>query len=221
MNRMFTDPVLTGAYPDLTALGGPDLAPYVHDLDMSVIASPIDFLGVNHYHQVIVSHDPRDLHLGAAQRAAEPASTSFGWSVRPESIHHVLVRAGGYTDLPLYVTESGACFDDYVDPTGQVRDTARIDYLHGYLEAVADAIADGLDVRGYYAWSLLDNFEWAEGYSKRFGLVFVDYATQTRIPKASAGWYREQIAAHTRTVGQDRPGLGTAGNTHHPKEMAR
>ena len=222
-NRFFLDPLFRGAYPrdvlDLYADAG--LSGVVRDGDLEVISTPIDFLGVNHYHQVIVSHDADDLHLGAAQHAAAPASTSFGWSVRPESIHHVLLRASGYTDLPLYVTESGACFDDYVDPTGQVRDTERIDYLRGYLGAVADAIADGADVRGYYAWSLLDNFEWAEGYSKRFGLVFVDYATQTRIPKASAEWYREQIAAHTRAVGQDHPGLGTAGNTHHHKEMAR
>ncbi|MGV8979025.1 MAG: family 1 glycosylhydrolase [Cellulomonas sp.] len=222
-NRFFPDPLFPGAHlqdvHDLYADAA--LSGVIRDGDLEVISTPIDFLGVNHYHQVIASHDADDLHLGAAQHAAAPASTSSGWSVRPELIQNFLVRASGYTDVPLYVTECGACFDDYVDPTGQVRDTERIDHLHGYPGAVADAIADGAYVRGYYAWSLLDDLEWSEGYSKRFGLVFVDYATQTRIPKGSAVWYREQIAAHTRAVGQDHPGLGTAGNTHHHKEMAR
>jgi beta-glucosidase len=222
-NRFFLDPLLRGAYPaevlDLYREAG--LAGVVLDGDLDVISTPIDFLGVNHYQQVVVADDPTDEHLHATQTPAELATTSLGWSIRPQSLRNVLMRASSYTDLPLYVTESGACFEDYVDPTGQVRDTERIDYLHGYLSAVADAIADGADVRGYYAWSLLDNFEWAEGYRKRFGLVYIDYATQTRIPKASAAWYREQIAAHARATVQGRPGPGTAVKTHHHKEMAR
>jgi beta-glucosidase len=222
-NLVFLDPLHRGAYSaqvtDLyPALADPAL---VRPGDLAIAATPIDFLGVNHYHQVVVEHDDADPHLQAALRPAAPATTSFGWSVRPESLRNVLVRAHRLTGLPLHVTESGASFQDYVGPDGQVRDVERIDYLHGYLTAVADAIADGADVRGYYVWSLLDNFEWGEGYSKRFGLVFVDYATQTRIPKASAAWYREQIAAHARAVMQDRPGPGTAGTTHHHKEMAR
>lgn len=222
-NQLFLDPLHRGGYsPQVTDLY-PALATgeLVRPGDLAIAATPNDFLGVNHYHRVIVSHDDADPHLGAAQRAAEPATTSFGWSVRPESLRNVLVRAAQLTGLPLHVTESGASFHDYVDPSGQVQDTERIDYLHGYLTAVADAIEDGADVRGYFAWSLLDNFEWGEGYSKRFGLVHVDYASQTRIPKASAAWYREQIAAHARAAVQGRPGPGTAGTTHHHKEMAR
>ena len=102
--------------------------------------------------------------------------------------------AADYTSLPLYITESGACFDDYVDPGGRVNDVERVQYLAGYFGAAAGAIADGVDLRGYFVWSLLDNFEWAQGYSKRFGLVFVEYGSQRRIPKASAHWYRELIA---------------------------
>lgn len=222
-NRLFLDPLLRGGYPpevlDLYRDAG--LAGLVQDGDLDVISTPIDFLGVNHYQQVLVAHDPTDEHLHASQTPAEPATTSLKWSIRPRSLRNVLVRASGYTDLPLYVTENGACFEDYVDPTGQVRDTERIDYLHGYLDAVADAIADGADVRGYYAWSLLDNFEWGEGYRKRFGLVYVDYATQTRTPKASAAWYREQIAAHARTTEPVHPALKAAKKSHHHKEMAR
>ena len=105
-----------------------------------------------------------------------------------------------FTQLPLYVTENGASFDDYVDPNGEVDDTERVDYLAGYLEAAGRAIAAGVDLRGYYAWSFLDNFEWAEGYSKRFGLVYVDYRTQERIPKLSAHWYQRLIADHQASV---------------------
>jgi beta-glucosidase len=115
----------------------------------------------------------------------------------PESISNVLTRvAAEFTTLPLYVTENGASFNDYLDPNGEVVDTERIDYLDGYLAACADALANGVDLRGYYAWSFLDNFEWAEGYSKRFGLVFVDYRTQERIPKRSAQWYAQLISDH-------------------------
>jgi beta-glucosidase len=109
----------------------------------------------------------------------------------------VLTRvANEYTTLPLYITESGASYDDYTDPNGEVVDTERIAYLSGYFAAAARAIADGIDLRGYFVWSFLDNYEWAEGYSKRFGIVYIDYRTQERIPKHSALWYRDLIAAH-------------------------
>jgi beta-glucosidase len=105
-----------------------------------------------------------------------------------------------FGDLPVLVTENGASFDDVIDPTGGIDDQERVSYLDGYLAAAADAIALGVDLRGYYAWSFLDNFEWAEGYSKRFGIVFVDYATQARTPKRSAQWYRRLIVDHTDLV---------------------
>lgn len=206
-NRLFLDPMLRGGYPDdLYELyrdhGLPEL---VLDGDEATIASPTDFVGVNHYQQIVVRADPDDAHLGARSMPAEPASTSLGWSVKPESLRKVLARLSReYTDLPLYVTENGACFEDYVDPSGQVLDTERIAYLHDYLTAAGEAICEGVNLQGYFVWSLLDNFEWAEGYRKRFGLVYVDYLTQTRVPKASVAWYRDVIARHARQVGQDR-----------------
>jgi beta-glucosidase len=107
-----------------------------------------------------------------------------------------------YTDLPLYITESGAAFADKVGPDGTVDDADRVDYLDGYFRAAREAIASGVDVRGYLVWSLLDNFEWAEGYSKRFGLVHVDYRTQRRTVKRSAEWYRDVIASHGAALGK-------------------
>jgi len=110
-----------------------------------------------------------------------------------------------YSGLPVYITESGASFDDYVDPEGGVDDTERVAYLAGYFAAASRAIASGVDLRGYFVWSLLDNFEWAEGYSKRFGIVYVDYRTQERIPKLSARWYRDLVSQHARLTTADLP----------------
>ncbi len=203
-NLMFLDPVLRGGYPaSVYALYDTfGLRELVRDEDETIIAAPIDFLGVNHYQQVVVSHDDNVPGLRARVVAAEPSTTSLRWSVKPESLRNVLVRvAREYPPLPLYVTENGASFDDYVDHSGRVNDPDRIDYLRGYFQAAAAAIREGVDLQGYFVWSLMDNFEWAEGYSKRFGLIYVDYHTLRRTPKASAGWYRDLIARHTRTVG--------------------
>ncbi|WP_307000412.1 glycoside hydrolase family 1 protein [Arthrobacter sp. V1I7] len=205
-NRIFLDPVYRGRYADTTiaAYGrygltatGEDAGPrdLVQPGDLAIISAPGDFAGVNHYTNMLVSAGPGD---GAAPNwtHVQPAPSSFGWSNTPEALKAVLKRvASEYTGLPLYVTENGVTFHDYVDPNGEVRDPERIDYLRGYISAVGEAIADGVDVRGYFAWSFMDNFEWAEGYDKRFGLVYVDYGTQTRIPKQSAYWYRDTIAA--------------------------
>jgi beta-glucosidase len=172
------------------------LSSVIHPGDLDIISAPTDFAGINHYQRLEVWSDAA-APFGVAERAAEPATTSFGWSVVPQSLANVLKRvASDFTALPLYVTENGASFNDYVDPNGEVVDVERVDYLDGYLAAAAEAIAAGVDLRGYYAWSFLDNFEWAEGYSKRFGLVFVDYRTQERIPKLSAKWYAKLIADH-------------------------
>lgn len=199
-NLMFLSPPYLGRYPgvvhDLYDRYG--LESLIEPGDLKVISAPTDFAGVNHYHQMVVSADASDSHLGASFIQAEPTSTSLGWSVRPESLRNVLCRVSEeFTDLPVYVTESGASFDDEVDQQGNVVDTERITYLHGYFGAAAEAIAAGVDLRGYFVWSLLDNFEWGEGYSQRFGLTHVDYETQTRILKASAEWYRTQIARHS------------------------
>ncbi len=197
-NRVFLDPAYVGEYSAAVwdALGPLGLADVVLEGDLQLISAPTDFAGVNHYQRVVAWHDD-DEPFAVGQRPAEPATTSFGWSVIPESLTAVLVRVSReFTALPIYVTESGASFHDYVDPNGEVIDAERVSYLDGYLAAAADAIRAGVDLRGYYAWSFLDNFEWAEGYSKRFGLVYVDYRTQERIPKLSAHWYAQLISDH-------------------------
>ncbi|MCU1441008.1 MAG: beta-glucosidase [Rhodoglobus sp.] len=198
-NRVFLDPVYLGDYSAAVreALEPWGLREVIRDGDLEVIAGGTDFAGVNHYQRLIVRHDDAAAPFAAAESPAQPATTSFGWSIVPASLTSVLVRvATEFTSLPLLVTENGASFHDYVDPNGEVLDIERVDYLRGYLSAAADAIRAGVDLRGYYAWSFLDNFEWAEGYSKRFGLVYVDYRTQERIPKLSAHWYRRLITEH-------------------------
>lgn len=199
-NLMFLAPPYLGRYPaavhDLYDRHG--LESLIRPGDLKTISIPTDFVGVNHYHQIVVSSDPSNAHLGASFTQAEPASTSLGWSIKPESLRNVLHRVSQeFTELPLYVTESGASFHDEIDQQGNVIDIERIGYLHGYFGAAAEAITAGVDVRGYFVWSLLDNFEWGEGYSHRFGLTYIDYETQTRIQKASAEWYRIQIARHS------------------------
>lgn len=197
-NRLFLDPVYTGSYSEsvLGVLEPYGLAALIQPGDLELIGAPTDFAGINHYQRVLALNDPSQ-PFGVRETPAEPATTSFGWSVLPESLTAVLTRvAREFTALPLYVTENGASYHDYVTPEGEVRDPERVDYLAGYIGAAGAAIAAGVDLRGYYAWSFLDNFEWAEGYSKRFGLVYVDYRTQERIPKSSALWYRDRIAEH-------------------------
>jgi beta-glucosidase len=201
-NRVFLDPVYLGDYSTVVreALDPFGLTDVIRPGDPEIIARPTDFAGVNHYQRLLVWPDDA-APFGVAERAAAPATTSFGWSVIPDSLTNVLTRVSAeFTSLPIYVTENGASFHDYVDPNGEVIDTERVDYLRGYLSAAAAAIASGVDLRGYYAWSFLDNFEWAEGYSKRFGLVYVDYRTQERIPKLSAHWYRRLISQHQGAV---------------------
>ncbi len=207
-NRLFLDPVLLGHYPAAvhTLYDRLGFSTLLREGDEAMIASPIDFFAVNHYQRVLVEADPTDGHLGAHGTPAEPATTSLGWSVTPDALRDVLLRIHtDYPPVPLFVTESGASYNDYVDPTGQVRDSERIDYLRGYFDAAADAITQGVDLRGYFVWSLMDNFEWGEGYRSRFGLVYVDYETQRRIPKASASWYRDLIARHHLTSGTPQP----------------
>ncbi len=198
-NRMFLDPVYLGDYSPLVREVFADLEfdQLIVPGDSETIAAQTDFAGINHYQRVHASHDEATGHLRVSERPAEPATTSFGWSIIPDSLTAVLTRVTrDFTTLPIYVTENGASFNDYLDPNGEAVDVERVAYLRSYLDAAASAIRAGVDLRGYYAWSFLDNFEWAEGYSKRFGLVFVDYRTQTRVPKLSAHWYRRLIGTH-------------------------
>ena len=198
LNRWFLDPLLRGSYPaDMLALYeglyGP--AESVRDGDLAVIRGPIDFLGVNYYNPQRIAAAPGELPLQARQVPAPPPTTAMGWEVDPNGLHAVLMRLRrDYGPLPVYITENGASFDDPPATNGHVEDPERTAYLQGHLAALARAITDGADVRRYCVWSLMDNFEWEEGYDKRFGIVHVDFQTQARVPKQSALWYRDFIA---------------------------
>jgi beta-glucosidase len=215
-NRLWYEPVLRGRYPDdvlddLAAVS--DLA-HIRDGDLDVIGRPIDALGVNYYRCHHVRHEP-----GASASPSpwpgspdvafvEPAETptSNGWAVEPEGLYDALVRvASEYDPPPLYVHEAGGAFPDPMGADGRVRDHDRLAFLDAHLRAAHDALASGVDLRGFFVWSLLDNFEWAEGYSQRFGLVHVDFASQARTPKDSARWYRHVAAANGLGAGPPSP----------------
>jgi beta-glucosidase len=215
--RIFTDPVLHGAYPEDLKRDTARVSDwsFVHDGDEATIRQPLDWMGLNYYTPSVVSaaedgdptegadghgsseHSPwvgsADLvrfHLAPGER------TEMGWVIDPTGLSELLLRfSRERPGLPLYITENGGAFEDKADESGLVHDPDRIAYLHGHLGAVHEAMAQGADVRGYFVWSLLDNFEWAYGYSKRFGVVHVDFETLQRTPKASARWYAEVIAA--------------------------
>jgi beta-glucosidase len=206
-NRLWYDAVLRGAYPDdvledLAAVS--DLA-HIRDGDLAQIARPVDALGLNYYRRYHVRHEP----AASAPPSPWPGSpdvafaapahtpTSNGWAVEPDGLFDALVRlATDYEPPPLYVHESGGAFADVPGHDGRVHDADRRAYLDAHLRACHDAIAAGVDLRGFFVWSLLDNFEWAEGYGQRFGIVHVDFDTQRRTPKASALWFRDVVAAN-------------------------
>jgi beta-glucosidase len=201
-NRLFNDPLLLGRYPDLSAYGvtEPTWGGVVRDGDLETIAAPLDGLGLNYYNPswIAAPAEGGGLPFDLAEPEEDYPRTAFGWPVVPEGLTELLVGARErYGDAlpPIHITESGCSQPDRpVD--GEVRDQARIDYLRGHIDAVAEAVARGVDVRAYFTWSLLDNFEWAEGFHQRFGLVHVDFGTQLRTPKASYAWYRDRIAQH-------------------------
>lgn len=190
-NRWFLDPLFRGSYPELQQ--GFGILSVVKPGDLNLISQSVDFLGVNYYNTNIVSANPADPLLGVTLQQTGTERTEMNWGIAPEGLHKVLSRLHqDYTKVPIYITENGAAFADEV-VNGTVPDKHRIDYIHAHLEQVLRAREEGVDVRGYFVWSLLDNFEWAFGYSKRFGLVYVDYPTQQRIWKQSAKWYQEVI----------------------------
>jgi len=188
-NRWFLDAVLGRGYPEDMLERYAEILPPIADGDLETIAAPLDFLGINYYTRNVV-------RAGVGEVATEGAEhTDMGWEVYPDGLRDLLVRLHAEYELPdLYITENGAAFPDSRN-NGTVRDPRRIAYLGGHLDAVASAIADGVPVRGYFLWSLLDNFEWAFGYSRRFGIVYVDFETLERVPKSSFHWYRDRIAA--------------------------
>jgi len=198
-NRLFTDPVLLGRYPDLSAFGvGEAGLDCVADGDLAVISAPVDGLGVNYYMPNRLSALPGSPLPFQLEPIPGYPLTAFGWPVIPAGLTEMLTSLRAwYADAlpPVYVTENGCSQEDAVAPDGSVADPGRIDYLDGHIKAVHAAIEAGVDVRGYLAWTFTDNFEWSEGYHQRFGIVYTDFEAQRRIPKASFAWYREMIAA--------------------------
>jgi beta-glucosidase len=198
-NRLFTDPLFGRGYPE--ELGFDQSV--VHDGDLAVIATPLDVLGVNYYNPtgVRAPADPAGaLPFDLVPLAGHP-TTSFGWPIVPDGLYELLTglrREYGAALPPIQITEGGCSYDDVLTPDGSCDDPERVAYLDGHLRALRRAMADGVDVRGYFVWSLLDNFEWAEGYTKRFGLVHVDFPTGRRTPKTSYGWYRGLISGGRR-----------------------
>ncbi|HUZ24806.1 MAG TPA: GH1 family beta-glucosidase [Streptosporangiaceae bacterium] len=206
LNRIFLEPLLHGGYPAEARAEFLPPASLIAEGDLETIAQPIDFLGINYYAPVFLrAGDPADL-----RRNEEPAhcampgvveyrpdwleQTPMGWLVDPDGLYELLLRLSkDAPDWELYVTENGRAAEDYVNPQGVVNDPERVRYLHTHLAAAARAAQDGANLAGYFVWSLLDNFEWGWGYQKRFGIIFVDFGTQNRIPKSSARFY-SQIA---------------------------
>jgi beta-glucosidase len=198
-NRLFTDPILLGDYPDLSAFGiGDDGLDCVREGDLALISAPLDALGINYYSPTRISALPDSPLPFQMEPIDGYPVTAFGWPVVPTGLTELLILLRDrYAERlpPVYITENGCSVADEPDASGVVDDQPRIRYLDGHIRALADAIIAGVDVRGYLTWSLIDNFEWAEGYQQRFGLVHVDFTTQQRTPKTSFGWYRELIAA--------------------------
>jgi beta-glucosidase len=199
INRWFLDPVLRGEYPrDMVELFERRCGrlEWIEDGDLSLIAAPTEFLGVNYYAPMRVRADARRGPLEVVQAPPGPHTTAMGWEVDPDGLHRLLSRVrADYGDLAIAITENGASYDD--PPTaanGRVDDPQRTAYLKAHLAALRRAVGDGVRVERYFVWSLLDNFEWEWGYDKRFGIVHVDFETQRRTLKDSALWYRDYIS---------------------------
>ncbi len=195
LNRWFLDPLYKSSYPeDMLAFYG-ELAPAVQHGDMACIAAPLDFLGVNYYTRNVVQDDPQSQVVQTRQIVPQDAEvTEMGWEVYPQGLYDLLARLhADYHPLAIYITENGAAFPDEATPDGRVFDPRRIAYLDSHLRQAHRAIQDGVPLKGYFLWSLLDNFEWSHGYSKRFGITYVFYPTQQRIVKESGHWYRQVI----------------------------
>ncbi len=199
MNRQYLDPVFLGSYPaELREIFG-EAWPEWPDADMQLIKQAIDFLGINYYTRNVTRHDATKPPI-CARGVKQPQHiiTDTHWEVFPAALTRVLLWVKErYGDLPLYITENGAAFYDPPSPIdGNIEDPLRVEYYRQHLRAAHDAIRQGVNLRGYFAWSLLDNYEWALGYSKRFGIVHVDYSTQQRTVKSSGKYYAEVIRSN-------------------------
>jgi beta-glucosidase len=202
--RIYLDPLVKGQYPAdvIDDLAAQNVRIPVQDGDLAIISAPLDFLGVNYYFGQQFSGVGEDGHTedsdGKPTERLVPfgaPTTAMGWEILPDKFAQLLTRLSkDYPGLPMFITENGSAFDDVPDESGFVNDIDRATYFSSHIAAVASARQAGADVRGYFAWSLLDNFEWAYGYAKRFGLVRVDYETQQRTIKQSGLWFRDTIA---------------------------
>jgi beta-glucosidase len=223
-NRWFLDPIFHGQYPArfFERLGVPQ--PPIADGDLAAIAAPLDFLGINYYSRLLMraaeeqSQQPRSAPYFDGEIVGPVPGSAYsdmGWEIYPEGLVDILLRVHqDYHPAAIAVTENGAAFDDVWDGSDGVRDERRRDYLREHIQALAVARMLGVPVEGYFAWSLMDNFEWAEGYSRRFGIVYVDYPSQRRIVKESGRWYAELLALHrAQTRRADGPGDGRGDDT--------
>lgn len=197
-DQMFLDPILLGKYPEALP---PLLGEHWHDpdpADMAIIAQPIDFVGVNYYTRHVVRDDPSNPPVCESPvHVADAPYTAMGWEVVPDGLTRTLVElTQRYGRVPLYVTENGAAYDDTTPVGDPILDQPRLDFLHAHIRAAHAAIREGVDLRGYFVWSLLDNFEWAHGLAKRFGLIRVDFETLVRTPRKSAWYFRDVIRTH-------------------------
>ncbi len=195
----WSDPVLLGHYPEKGLRLFREILPPIGPEDMRLIHQPLDYYGQNIYHSTPVVHDP-DRGYRAVSRPVGHAKTAMGWPVTPESLYFPPKFLYERYHTPILITENGMSCHDEVSMDGKVHDQSRIDYLHRYLRALRRAAEEGVDIRGYFQWSFLDNFEWASGYCDRFGLVYVDFETQQRLPKDSANWYRRVMETNGREL---------------------
>lgn len=197
VNRWFLDPLVGRGYPADILASLQSGAEWIQPGDLEQIAAPVDFLGVNYYFRHVIRADVPEEQNQPRTVFPSGEQTEMGWEVCPEGLFNLLARLRFEYDFPaIYITENGAAYEDQIGADGQVDDPQRISYLRRHLQQVRRAIDCGAPVRGYFVWSLLDNLEWAYGYAKRFGLIYVDYTTQRRIPKASARWYSQVIRAN-------------------------
>ncbi len=195
VNRWFLDPLFHGSYPeDMVEFWG-DQAPSVQPGDLESLPRQLDFLGVNNYFRSVIGEGSES---PVRIQAHHPSGqyTEMGWEVYPDGLYELLIRVHrDYDPRAIYIAENGAAFQDVLSPSGQVDDRERVEYLRDHLFSARRALDAGVRLRGYFVWSFLDNFEWSHGYSKRFGIVAVDYGTQARVIKASGHWYRRMIEA--------------------------
>lgn len=194
-NRCFLEPIFNGRYPDYMLEYFGDKFPEVTDSDLRTINQPVNMLGVNCYSRRLILNCPENSFIGGCEfKPRDSAYTQMEWEIYPECIYEMLTHLQQeYKVENLYITENGAAFYDEVSQDDYVHDNLRIKYLHSHIEQAKNAIENGVRLRGYFIWSLLDNFEWAFGYSRRFGIIYVDYETQQRIPKDSSKWYSKLI----------------------------